>query len=165
MFLLLAATFVGLFAGTAVQLGKERHKPAVTQTYTSYVSEKHPATATVTATTTIGHGGQHPFPVPAPTGKPEDKDKVEVCLSRECVLLASEILQNIDESVDPCEDFYSYASKSHTPLTSFCLANESKYPCDQTAAGFPPTQSLPIEAATALSTHFKILIGRSSSPS
>jgi endothelin-converting enzyme len=98
LFLLLAATFIGLFAGTANQLKKARHQPAATHTHT--VPGSH-ATTTVTATKTIG--------APAPTGKPGHQN--ETCFSRECILLASEILQNIDDTVDPCEDFYSFASK------------------------------------------------------
>jgi endothelin-converting enzyme len=97
LFLLLAAVFIGLFAGTASQLKKARHQPTPTQTHT--VDRPH-ATTTVTATTTVGH--------PTPTDKPDTKN--QTCLSRECILLASEILQNIDDSIDPCEDFYMYAS-------------------------------------------------------
>ena len=96
--LLLAAVFIGLFAGTANQLKKARHQPAPTHTHVPSGDHK---TATVTATTTVSQ--------PVPTAQPDPKNKT--CLSRECILLASEILQNIDDTVDPCEDFYMFASK------------------------------------------------------
>lgn len=33
----------------------------------------------------------------------------KVCLEKHCVHAASEILKSIDESVDPCDDFYAYS--------------------------------------------------------
>jgi len=98
LFLLLAAVFIGLFAGTANQLKKARQQPAPTHTHVASGDRK---TATVTATTTVFQ--------PTPTAHPDPKNKT--CLSRECILLASEILQNIDDTVDPCEDFYMFASE------------------------------------------------------
>ena len=33
----------------------------------------------------------------------------DICLTRECVETAGEVFRNMDESVDPCQDFYSCA--------------------------------------------------------
>jgi membrane metallo-endopeptidase-like protein 1 len=33
----------------------------------------------------------------------------DICLSRECVQTAGEVFRNMDESVDPCHDFYAFA--------------------------------------------------------
>jgi endothelin-converting enzyme len=107
LFLLLAATFIGLFAGTKHRLDKERHQPPVYVTSTAYGS----ATRTVIATTTAGGGKQKPFPVPTPKPGHGHHDERETCVTAECVLLASNILKSLDETVDPCEDFYSFASK------------------------------------------------------
>ncbi|KAK7074238.1 hypothetical protein SK128_015060, partial [Halocaridina rubra] len=37
---------------------------------------------------------------------------VDMCLTKECIHAASEILQHMDTSVDPCEDFYQYTCGS-----------------------------------------------------
>lgn len=35
--------------------------------------------------------------------------KADVCLTPGCVMAAAEILKNIDDKVDPCDDFYKYS--------------------------------------------------------
>ncbi|EPQ28571.1 uncharacterized protein PFL1_03875 [Pseudozyma flocculosa PF-1] len=84
IFLLLAAVFIGLFAGSQHRLS---HRPSA------------------------------PAPRPAPGNPHHDPPTGEVCTSKECVIAASEVLRGIDESVDPCDDFYSFATggwaKSH----------------------------------------------------
>ena len=37
----------------------------------------------------------------------EEKD--EVCLTEECVTAAADIIRNMDQSVDPCTDFYQFS--------------------------------------------------------
>jgi len=36
-------------------------------------------------------------------------DGQSVCMTRQCVTAASTLLQALDDSVDPCNDFYQYA--------------------------------------------------------
>ena len=36
----------------------------------------------------------------------------DVCLTAECVSLAAEVINALDTEVDPCDDFYHFASKS-----------------------------------------------------
>jgi endothelin-converting enzyme len=129
LFLLLSATFIGLFAGTAGQLKKARNKPA--ETVTRIASGSHPS-ATVTATTTVSG--------PIATGKP-GKDS-GICLTKECVTLASELLQTIDTTIDPCEDFYLFASESSS--APFLLLKGSYSPfCSISDGGWLNSHSIP----------------------
>ncbi|KAH8920571.1 zincin [Atractiella rhizophila] len=82
----------GLFGGEKRKLNealKHRHDGETT-------TELHWSTTTVTTTTTANGGG--------PTGAPE------VCLTAECVHISSRILDSLDTSIDPCDDFYSFAN-------------------------------------------------------
>lgn len=69
--LLLAAVFIGLFAG---------------------------------AQSRLNHGGAGKGPYG------DDPQQSDFCNTKECVLASASILQSIDESVSPCDDFYRYAT-------------------------------------------------------
>ncbi|KAI9301252.1 hypothetical protein BJ944DRAFT_252466, partial [Cunninghamella echinulata] len=43
-----------------------------------------------------------------PTPPIKDNNTTPLCLTPECVLTAAQVLQDIDLTVDPCEDFYAY---------------------------------------------------------
>ncbi|XP_070330265.1 membrane metallo-endopeptidase-like 1 isoform X1 [Odocoileus virginianus] len=45
----------------------------------------------------------------APRDIKTPKDKVETCTTPGCVMAAARILQNMDPSMEPCDDFYQYA--------------------------------------------------------
>lgn len=82
--LLLAAIFIGLFAGSQHKLS---HRPDV------------------------------PVPAPAPGNPNPNPPEGPICTTKDCVLAAGEILRSIDETVDPCDDFYAFTTnnwlKSH----------------------------------------------------
>ena len=87
-FLILAATFIGLFAA-------ERHK---TRAPPSQPAPYPIPTATVSATRTST------VAAPGPTSTSS------ICLTPACVQLSASILGSLDTSVDPCEDFYRFSS-------------------------------------------------------
>jgi hypothetical protein len=61
--LLIASTFIGLFAGAEHALKKEKHRGGVTTTITATPTHGHSATGTTSASSTAH---------PGPTGKPSD---------------------------------------------------------------------------------------------
>ncbi|XP_052752968.1 endothelin-converting enzyme homolog isoform X1 [Galleria mellonella] len=48
------------------------------------------------------------LPVP-PCYQPEPKEASSVCLSSSCIYTASEVIRALDETQDPCNDFYEFA--------------------------------------------------------
>ncbi|SCV69812.1 BQ2448_1206 [Microbotryum intermedium] len=105
--LLTTATFAGLFAGEAVALKKAK----------DHHHRKHgQGRATVTSTVTV--------PAPTSTGVPAPKQpkknvsprsieiekSEEVCLTPTCVTVAASVLTALDETVDPCDDFYRFSN-------------------------------------------------------
>ncbi|XP_041983759.1 endothelin-converting enzyme homolog isoform X2 [Aricia agestis] len=48
------------------------------------------------------------IPVP-PCYQPEPKEHSDVCLTGSCIYTASEVIRALDESQDPCNDFYEFA--------------------------------------------------------
>ncbi|KAJ7771710.1 hypothetical protein B0H16DRAFT_1514445 [Mycena metata] len=90
--LLLSSVFIGLFAGEYSKLKQREHdapKPAPTVTVT--------ATAIVTTTA---------VPPPGPTAPPAEK----ACLTADCIKLSASILSSLDETQDPCENFFEFAN-------------------------------------------------------
>ncbi|KAJ1032950.1 hypothetical protein NDA16_000229 [Ustilago loliicola] len=121
--LLLAAIFIGLFAGSQHKLA---HRPA------------------------------SPAPVPGPGNPNPDPPEGDICTSKDCILAASELLRSIDETVNPCDDFYSFATnnwlKAH-PIPAdaglfgtgqYVLAENAKI-IRQIIADAPSAQTLELE--------------------
>ncbi|GAA6062373.1 hypothetical protein JCM10212_004219 [Sporobolomyces blumeae] len=100
LFFLLTATFTGLYAGEAVKLGRERGKH-------HSGGGRHAPTTTVTATSTVPGPTVTAVPPPQPTKQP---GKDELCFTADCVKSAANLLSNLDTTVDPCEDFYTFAN-------------------------------------------------------
>ncbi|KAG8919503.1 hypothetical protein FRC02_001598 [Tulasnella sp. 418] len=90
--LILSSVFIGLFAGAEHRLSKGEGQATVTAT--------HIATQTAVVTVTASP--------PAPTHTKPAHEKP--CLAADCIKLSASILASIDESEDPCEDFYQYAN-------------------------------------------------------
>ncbi|KAI0831469.1 Metalloprotease [Trametes gibbosa] len=98
IFLLLSSVFIGLFAGAQHKLntGKGRGSTTVVVTATTTAV----ATTTAISTTTVS------APAPGPTSQPAEP----LCLSPSCINLASSVLSSLDETQDPCENFYDFAN-------------------------------------------------------
>ncbi|TCD66686.1 hypothetical protein EIP91_001040 [Steccherinum ochraceum] len=103
IFLLLSSIFIGLFAGAQHKLNSRdgETKPGETVTVTMSFST---ATATATATSTLTT--TYSAPVPVPTKSPEEN----TCLTPQCIILASAVLSSLDETQDPCDDFFEFAN-------------------------------------------------------
>ncbi|KAI9284616.1 hypothetical protein BC943DRAFT_343385 [Umbelopsis sp. AD052] len=54
--------------------------------------------------------GKPPVPGPPKSDPPTETPPAdEICTKPECVITASQILQDMDQTADPCDDFYQYA--------------------------------------------------------
>ncbi|KAH9901083.1 Metalloprotease [Cubamyces lactineus] len=102
VFLLLSSVFIGLFAGAQHKINTGAGGPTstVVVTATATTTAKTTATTTAVSTTTVS------IPAPSPTSPPEEP----VCLSPSCINLASSVISSLDESQDPCENFYDFAN-------------------------------------------------------
>ncbi|VDC06015.1 unnamed protein product [Peniophora sp. CBMAI 1063] len=92
-FLIVSSIFIGLFAGAETRLKATPEGGSVTVTSTITVP------TTIIATTAV--------PAPGPTAPPE---KPASCLTADCVKLAASLLESMDTTQDPCENFYDYAA-------------------------------------------------------
>ncbi|KAF8184897.1 hypothetical protein K438DRAFT_1837058 [Mycena galopus ATCC 62051] len=89
--LLLSSVFIGLFAGEYTKL-KQRERDG----------DRPSPTITVTATAIITTTAAPP----GPTSPPVE----QACLTSECIILSASILSSLDESQDPCENFFDFAN-------------------------------------------------------
>ncbi|KAI0720938.1 metalloprotease [Cerioporus squamosus] len=100
VFLLLSSVFIGLFAGAQHKLNSGAGGGQTTVTATTIATTTAQVTTTAISTTTVS------IPAPAPTGPPAEP----VCISPSCITVASSVLSSLDESQDPCENFYDFAN-------------------------------------------------------
>ena len=76
----------------------------------------------VSGSSSNGRGSHSTSPSPTPSPSPT------VCTTESCVKLAGLVLQNLNQTVDPCDDFYNFTcggwEATHTvsqgPLHTFC---------------------------------------------
>ncbi|KAI0780776.1 Metalloprotease [Trametes elegans] len=98
IFLLLSSVFIGLFAGAQHKLNTGHGGGTSTVVVTATTTTTARTTTTAVSTTSVA--------APVPTSPPEEP----VCLSASCINLASSVLSSLDESQDPCENFYDFAN-------------------------------------------------------
>ncbi|KAJ7261339.1 hypothetical protein B0H12DRAFT_1106346 [Mycena haematopus] len=92
--LLLSSVFIGLFAGEYTKLKQHERD-----------GDKSPPTPTITVTATSVITTTA-LPPPGPTSPPVEP----ACLTSECIILSASILSSLDESQDPCENFFDFAN-------------------------------------------------------
>ncbi|KZT44083.1 zincin [Sistotremastrum suecicum HHB10207 ss-3] len=95
--LLLSSTFIGLFAGLQHRLSSSRKPDQGDDLPSVTITETYTITSTQTSTI-----------VPKPTSSPKTPENI--CLTSDCVVLASSIITALDPSIDPCEDFYQFSN-------------------------------------------------------
>ncbi|KAK7023949.1 Endothelin-converting enzyme 1 [Favolaschia claudopus] len=105
--LLLSAVFIGLFAHERSKLRQRERdgsKPAPTVTVAS----------TSVLTTTV-------LPPSGPTSSPSEQP----CLTPECIKLSASILSSLDETQDPCENFFDFTNGGY--IASHPLPPDKSY--------------------------------------
>ena len=55
--------------------------------------------------------------------KSENEKELEICNTPDCVMAAHSLIQNMDTSVDPCDDFYQYACGNFVERVSVLTKN------------------------------------------
>ena len=55
--------------------------------------------------------------------KTKSEKENEICNTPDCVMAAHSLIQNMDTSVDPCDDFYQYACGNFVERVSFLTNN------------------------------------------
>ncbi|KAI0093561.1 Metalloprotease [Irpex rosettiformis] len=114
--LLLSSVFIGLFAGAQHKLNSRKGggQPGTTATFTATVTVPVTTTAvstTISATTSFSTStAQSTTTVIAPAPVPTDAPEERACFSSQCVKLAASVISSLDESNDPCENFYDFAN-------------------------------------------------------
>ncbi|KZO95345.1 Metalloprotease [Calocera viscosa TUFC12733] len=169
--LILSSVFIGLFAGAQTRLNSvlDTPIPTVTETQTEVRTDTYTVTKTAieehtqtwTATKTWGTtvtATRIATVTASPPEKTPDKGDA-ICISADCIRLSAAILSNIDQTADPCEDFFQFASggwvKEH-PLpadkgliTSFDLLSiENKRIIEQILTNPPLIAPSPADAIT-----------------
>ncbi|KAJ7184253.1 Metalloprotease [Mycena filopes] len=89
--LLLSSVFIGLFAGEYTKLKQREHD----------TPSRPGPTVTVTSTAIVTRTAAPPGPTP-----PAEN----ACLTTECIKLSASILSSLDETQDPCENFFEFAN-------------------------------------------------------
>ncbi|KAK4057153.1 hypothetical protein OIO90_001648 [Microbotryomycetes sp. JL221] len=97
--LLLTATFAGMFAGEKVALDRQRHR--------NVPSKPLPSTTQPAITLTTTATSSEPTSTRQPS-KPGRND--QICTTSTCVRVAAEVINAMDTTVDPCDDFYHFAN-------------------------------------------------------